>query len=41
MWSIVTALIYYLIFVPGWKLTSRDVAKVRDAGSHKNLRRAA
>jgi hypothetical protein len=41
MWSIITALIYYFIIVPGWKLTSRDVARVRDAGSHKNLHRAA
>jgi len=33
MWNIVSALIYYLIVVPGWRLTSRDVARVR--GAHK------
>jgi hypothetical protein len=41
MWGIVTALIYWLIIVPGWRLTSRDVAKVRGAGFQKNLRRPA
>ena len=40
MWSIITGLIYFLIIVPGWKLSSRDVAKIRGAGYHKNLRQA-
>jgi hypothetical protein len=29
MWSIIGGLIYYFIIMPGWKLTSKDVAKVR------------
>jgi hypothetical protein len=39
MWSIVTALIYYFIIVPGWRLTSGDTAKIRGAGFQKDLRR--
>jgi hypothetical protein len=31
MWSIVTALIYFFVIVPRWRLTSRDVAEVRGA----------
>jgi hypothetical protein len=41
MWSIVTALIYWLIIVPGWRLTSRDMAKVRGAGFKRSLHRPA
>jgi hypothetical protein len=41
MWSIISALIYYFIIVPGWRLTSRDAGKIRGAGSSRNLRRAA
>jgi hypothetical protein len=42
MWSIITALIYYYIIVPGWRLSSGDAAKIRGKGStYKNLHRAA
>jgi hypothetical protein len=41
MWSIIAALIFNYIIMPGWKLTSGDAAKIRGAGSHKNLHRAA
>jgi hypothetical protein len=41
MWSIIAALIFNYIIMPGWKLTSGDAAKIRCVGSHKNLRRAA
>jgi hypothetical protein len=37
MWSIIAALIFNQIILPGWKLTTRDRAKVRGA----NCRRAA
>ena len=32
MWNIVSALIYYFIIEPRWKLTSSDVASIRGAG---------
>jgi hypothetical protein len=31
MWNIITALIYFFVIVPRWRLTSRDVAGVRGA----------
>jgi hypothetical protein len=31
MWNIITALIYFFVIVPRWRLTSRDVAGVRRA----------
>jgi hypothetical protein len=41
MWNIVSALIYFFVIVPRWRLTSRDVAEVRGAGSQKYLGRTA
>jgi hypothetical protein len=31
MWNIITALIYFFVIKPGWRLTSKDAAKVRGA----------
>ena len=35
MWNIISALIYYFIITPSFRLTSIDAAKVRGAGSRK------
>jgi hypothetical protein len=31
MWNIVSALIYYFVITPRWRLTPSDVAEVRGA----------
>jgi hypothetical protein len=39
MWNIISALIYYFIIEPRWKLTSSDIAGIRSMGSQKSLHR--
>jgi hypothetical protein len=41
MWNIISALIYYFIIEPRWKLTSRDMAWTRGADPQKYLRRSS